>query len=477
MPPPDLPFDVIASLVSFVPTGPDADNLTSAFAANPHLITQRDKNDRYHGQEQLRVAVRAGRLALFKRVTHPNQPINTDLLTTLVTDGRLAILRDCIDRIGLPQLQIQHIFLQAVSTNDQQIMDLALMHMEGGLQSLSPMDLWTAVIDNDTPLCVTTARALLSVPGGPSYSLNRLLRFAVKHRNHHITRLLIEAGANVQGLPAAKFADLFESWSTMATEECGKTALLLVMAGHECTRDQATMLLYYATRDQLATLAQHGANFKSRLSNGNLIKTRGEFPMHNAARSGDASLVQALIDAGALPNRLGNGSLSPIHCVTSRAVVEVLTEHGVNVNFPDMEGKSPLFLAMHNRHYGAVQALLAAGADHAFIYNGMSLMKMAYRSDNLALVYHLLTNDADPTIEEWNYDEEAAVLERRHILVLAAEEHNFSLLEGLRFSYPRIYQMLSADIRAQVFQALEAWPDLCARLTETCNQQPPNAPN
>jgi uncharacterized protein len=99
-----------------------------------------------------------------------------------------------------------------------------------------------------------------------------------------------------------------------------------------------------------------------------------------AAHSGDADLVSALLDHGALPNaRLGDKRLSPLHYAlhpsTTTVYVEVarvLIERGADPKDLDADGRSPLHylasrIAAHTQEpkQAAVELLLEHGADAA----------------------------------------------------------------------------------------------------------------
>ena len=87
--------------------------------------------------------------------------------------------------------------------------------------------------------------------------------------------------------------------------------------------------------------------------------------LHLAAQFSSASVVRALIEAGAEVNARDSWKQSPLHSAASYnpAAVPVLLEANADVNVLGCQNYSPLFLAAWKNQRDSVIALCSAGAD------------------------------------------------------------------------------------------------------------------
>ena len=107
----------------------------------------------------------------------------------------------------------------------------------------------------------------------------------------------------------------------------------------------------------------------------------GQTPLHLAIENGNVEVVKFLLEAGADPDGLMSGCVTPLcHAIEvegdsarqldkdeqSTAIIELLLAHGADVNHPcvwdRVHGKSPLAEAWHQGNWKAVELLTAAGA-------------------------------------------------------------------------------------------------------------------
>ncbi|KAL3446074.1 ankyrin repeat-containing domain protein [Aspergillus insuetus] len=90
-------------------------------------------------------------------------------------------------------------------------------------------------------------------------------------------------------------------------------------------------------------------------------------PLFLAAQKGDALTVEVLLAAGAdIKLDVEQGSMSPLHtaAVTGRAeVIQPLVRAGMNIKGLDYLKRTPLFLAAVNDHLGAMRELMHSGAE------------------------------------------------------------------------------------------------------------------
>ncbi|MEN9221953.1 MAG: ankyrin repeat domain-containing protein [Thermostichus sp. BF3_bins_97] len=86
----------------------------------------------------------------------------------------------------------------------------------------------------------------------------------------------------------------------------------------------------------------------------------GAYPLHQAARMGNAQVTQALLEGGAEVNaRFGAGGL-PLHFAAwsgNPEVVQLLLEHGSEIDEPDGYGLTPLNIAQDLRRWESAMIL------------------------------------------------------------------------------------------------------------------------
>lgn len=86
----------------------------------------------------------------------------------------------------------------------------------------------------------------------------------------------------------------------------------------------------------------------------------------NAAQSGDAARVEALVEQGVSPNEWGPGRQNPLMAAAEAGQlhsVRVLLEHGAEVDRIDWQGETALIKAARKGHTEVVDLLLEHGAD------------------------------------------------------------------------------------------------------------------
>ena len=115
---------------------------------------------------------------------------------------------------------------------------------------------------------------------------------------------------------------------------------------------------------------------------------------------GSKKMVQMLLAHGADADAFdGNGMMAPLHhaCKSrNAAVVEVLLEHGANVNLPTRDGAHPLHIAVSKGEENIIVMLLKHGADiNALDSNGMAPLHHACNLQNAAIVAALLGRGAN----------------------------------------------------------------------------------
>lgn len=136
-------------------------------------------------------------------------------------------------------------------------------------------------------------------------------------------------------------------------------------------------------------------------SDPNVVAKKGETPLLWAARFGKASVVRALLKAGAdvhyCPGRQAGGVQlrTALHCAAASGredLVRLLLAHGASLNVVDGEGKTPIFSAV-KYDQGPVLEYLFSLPDINLLHRdsaGRSILHAASASGHLAIVKRLV---------------------------------------------------------------------------------------
>ena len=134
-----------------------------------------------------------------------------------------------------------------------------------------------------------------------------------------------------------------------------------------------------------------------------------------AARSGDAAAVKALLKQGADVNAAQGDGMTALHWAASRgdaAMAQMLLSAGANIRATTRLGAiTPLHLASQAGHAPVVSALLAAGADaNAATSTGATALMLAARGGSTDTVMRLIENGADPNSKEAAFGQTALMI-------------------------------------------------------------------
>lgn len=162
------------------------------------------------------------------------------------------------------------------------------------------------------------------------------------------------------------------------------------------------------------------------------------YPLHAAAGSGNAEVVQMLLDAGAEVNARSQRNNTALHVAAGRGhseVVALLLAHGADVNAESRHGIRPL---THAGNADVALLLVDAGADPLFVQrNGNSAVAAAAASGNVDVFAYLLSLDLDipePMWEEAMREAIAGGTETRKEIVEAMIDAGVDVDRGLYYA-------------------------------------------
>ncbi|KAK3599990.1 hypothetical protein CHS0354_012644 [Potamilus streckersoni] len=132
-------------------------------------------------------------------------------------------------------------------------------------------------------------------------------------------------------------------------------------------------------------------------------------PLSLACLKGHVDIVRLLLNSGAEVNIPSQDGRMPIHCIYDRdekregkaneivEILNLLVQHGVDVNVRDNMGQTALFLACEADDVNSVKALVQAGCDvNLQTVTGDSPLKVACRNAKFWSYFHGRDNRAEP---------------------------------------------------------------------------------
>jgi ankyrin repeat protein len=187
------------------------------------------------------------------------------------------------------------------------------------------------------------------------------LHAAVWRGHKEVAELLFDKGANIKPLPVGMLhAVCWDGHREVAEFLLQKGAD--VNAENNFGEEASLHAIWQNHPDILEILIAHGANV-------NEADRFGWSLLHYTAgkdTSDSTAMTRMLLDKGANPNVVERESgLTPLHRAAGegkRTRVELLINHGANVNTKDWDDKTPLFLAKENGQAEIVELLKKHGA-------------------------------------------------------------------------------------------------------------------
>jgi len=202
------------------------------------------------------------------------------------------------------------------------------------------------------------------------------LHLAARKGNVEIAKMLIAAGATIEGTPEGGTISLAEPTGGIWPNKTGETPLLLAVFHHN-----PAMVVF---------LLENGADFKRAgqtsaldvaADNGDeeivsLLLTKQwdqeqlDKALWKASKAGFTSIVKKLLMAGAGVTYKTTNGTSPLAAASQEGhveIMEMLLESTAEVNAVRTDGASPLYLAVMGKQPAAVRLLLAHNADTSLV--------------------------------------------------------------------------------------------------------------
>ncbi|KAK5995175.1 Ankyrin repeat domain-containing protein 50 [Cladobotryum mycophilum] len=239
------------------------------------------------------------------------------------------------------------------------------------------------------------------------------LMCAVKTGNWAVSKLLLDAGANIE-----------------AKDDGGATPLVWAA---ESGKDAVVRLLIDA-----------GANVKARDDDGNT-------PLFAAAGLGSKSVMQLLLDGGADANETNKDGRTPLFMAAGfggETTVKLLLGTGVDIDARGHDGRTPLFFAATFGQMASIKLLIGKGADaNARDGDGRTPLFSAIGTDDVTAVRSLL--------ETGKADVNAADKNGRTPLSWAAEKGNEAIVRSLLETEKVDASVMDGDGRTPLLWATE----------------------
>lgn len=255
---------------------------------------------------------------------------------------------------------------------------------------------------------------------------NWALFLAVSSNNFEISKLLVDAGADVNIAGIALMKDCSALQVAVESNNLDITKLLLdagaTVSPAHCREDH---LLLHAIEsnnfDISKLLIDDGSNVNAKLPKGSLTL------LQLAVQKNNAGISKLLIDAGANVNVKNNHGYTLLHlAVKSNQVdiVKLLVDAKADVDAKFNYVYTPLQLAFQSNNIAISKILIDAGADvDQRNINGATLLHLAVRSNNIDMSQMLINAGADVN---------ASVTNHTHTpLQLAVESNNVRISEML----------------------------------------------
>lgn len=168
-------------------------------------------------------------------------------------------------------------------------------------------------------------------------------------------------------------------------------------------------------------------------------------PLHIAASRDHGSVVEVLLDAGAVleaRNRLSN---TPLHAAVlgdNKSVLQLLIKAGADVAAKNNSGETPLHLAVTRRMASMVKVLLAAGAPlEARNKRGATPLWLAANYDSAETAQLLIEAGADPEAKAANGDTPMQIAEKARsarVIVILRNASRKALPQQKKTSLPKV---------------------------------------
>ena len=263
--------------------------------------------------------------------------------------------RNCLEEYGLDALGPEILRLTAFETGDPAIVRLLL---QAGADPNAPNDFGSTPlhsgVQNSNPVVTSHLLAAGADPNAMDNEGYTPLHFAHLNPNARVTVLLLEAGAD----PKALSNDGWTPFHSAVFSAKSRALSEFLERGVDFDFTPLHRAIVLGDSETAMSLLTGGADASA-------ADDYGWNALHFAVSMGERPIVMGILEARGDPDARTENGLTALHLAADPGLVEALVAAGAEIDIRNECGRTPLHQAASYREASVVAALLDAGADPA----------------------------------------------------------------------------------------------------------------